>query len=222
MYTVRKPMAMTIQFALFLVLAMGSMVPSAMAESKAEPDKLITSLFEAVNERLQADQDKIAADKTHLITIGDEVLAPYVSFETMAKQILGKNWRKITPDQRVRYTQAFRQRVSLSLVSQYDPSKKYDLEVTGARQNDKGDQAAVNSVVTEVKTGTKYNISYKLFVGRNASNWQVYDIVVEGVSVLQSFKTASAEDFKNNGIEYMIAQLQNSETATQGSESTVQ
>ena len=175
------------------------------------PDKLIESLFSEVNKRVQKDHQKIEADKTYLITIGNEVLLPYVSFETMAKQILGKNWRKITPDQRTRYTDAFRNRVSVAMVSQYDPSKKYNLEVTGSRLNSEGDRAAVNSVVTEATGANKYNISYKLFVDRKTSKWMVYDVVVEGVSVLQSFKTASAEDFKRNGIEYMIAQLQNTE-----------
>lgn len=181
------------------------------AQGKSQPDQLINSLFDEINQRLKADHDKIAADKNYLITIGDEVLVPYVSFETMAKQILGKNWRKITPDQRTRYTNAFRQRVSVSVITQYDPGKQYNLEVTGSRQNDAGDRAAVSSVVTDTKTGQKYNIAYKLFKDPATSRWQVYDIVVEGVSVLQSFKTASAEDFKQNGIEKMISELLNSE-----------
>lgn len=178
------------------------------AEAEGTPDQLVESLFIEINERLKQDADKIAADKHHLIQIGDEMLAPYVSFETMSKQILGKNWRKITPSQRERYTQAFRQRVSVTMVSQYNPTKKYSLEVTGYRLSKKGDRAAVGSVVTEVAAASKYNISYKLFKSRKNNLWQVYDVVVEGVSVLQSFKTASAEDFKRNGIEYMIAQLE--------------
>lgn len=213
MLTMHYPRFLAFRSTVALVFAALLWVPSAMAvEGDAEPDTLITSLFDTVNKRLTDDQDKIAADKTHLILIGDEVLAPYVSFETMAKQILGKNWRKITPDQRTRYTEAFRQRVSLSMVSQYDPAKTYNLEVTGSRKSDKGDRAAVNSVVTDVKTGTKHNISYKLFADRKSKKWQVYDVVVEGISVLQSFKTASAEDFKQNGIESMINQLKNAET----------
>ncbi|MBA55993.1 MAG: hypothetical protein CMK89_16175 [Pseudomonadales bacterium] len=203
-FTIRNPI-------ILLVILVVSMAKAYAIEDIA-PDQLINNLFVEINKRINQDQGKIAEDKTYLITIGDEVLSPYVSFETMAKQILGKNWRKITPEQRVRYTDAFRQRVSVSLVSQYDPSKKYNLEVTGSRQNDKGDRAAVSSVVTETSTGEKYNINYKLFVDRKSKNWQVYDVVVEGISVLQSFKTASAEDFKRNGIEYMIAQLQGSES----------
>jgi len=128
----------------------------------------------------------------------------------MAKQILGKNWRKITPDQRERYTQAFKQRVSSSIVAQYDPGKEYDLKVTGFRTNDADDRAIVNSEVTERDTGKKYQISYKLYLDRKTDHWMVYDVAVEGVSVLQSFKTASAEDFRRNGIEYMINELKKS------------
>ena len=205
------------QFFIALLVVMG-VSSGAFAADTSAPDKLISSLFEGVNERLKQDADKIAADRNHLIVIGDELLAPYVSFETMSKQILGKNWRKISPDQRKRYTEAFRQKVSFSVVSQYDPTKKYDMEVTGQRLNDKGDRAAVSSVVTDLSNANKLNISYKLFKSRKTNNWQVYDVVVEGVSVLQSFKTASAEDFKRNGIEYMIAQLQNNEKDTPESE----
>ena len=183
------------------------------------PDQLITNLFNEVNERIQKDQDRIAADKKHLVVIGEEVLVPYVSFETMAKQILGKNWRKITADQQKRYTVAFKERVSSSIVAQYDPAKQYQLVITGQRKNEQGDRAMVSSDVTEKQSGKKYQISYKLYVDNKTKQWQVYDVAVDGISVLQSFKTASAEDFRRNGIEYMIAQLGQPEDATQASAS---
>ena len=193
---------------LAVVMAVYSVTSMATAASKPiPPDTLINNLFNEVNTRLKQDKDKIAADKGYLVTIGEDVLVPYISFQTMAKQILGKNWRKITPDQRERYTQAFKQRVSSSIVAQYDPGKEYDLKVTGFRTNDANDRAIVNSEVTERDTGKKYQISYKLYLDRKTDHWMVYDVAVEGVSVLQSFKTASAEDFRRNGIEYMINEL---------------
>lgn len=204
-----KPFHSLLVGLLMILTAISSSIAHA---EPAAPDKLIESLFVEINQRVKQDEKKIKADRTYLITIGNEILLPYVSFETMSKQILGKNWRKITPDQRTRYTDAFKKRVSYSLVSQYDPAKEYDLNVTGSRFNSNKDRAAVSSVVTE-KSGTgKYNISYKLFVDKKSGNWKVYDVVVEGVSVLQSFQTASAEDFKRNGIESMIAQLENTQT----------
>jgi len=193
--------------ALCIMLMATAPVWAAEAAGVVPPDKLIVTLFNEISVRIKADEAKIQADKTHLALIGEEVLVPYVSFETMAKQILGKNWRKITPDQRERYTNAFKDRVSSAMVAQYDPGKDYDLEITGFRTNDTGDRAIVNSDVTDKKSGQKYQISYKLYVEKGTKKWQVYDVAMDGVSVLQSFKTASAEDFKRNGIEYMIAQL---------------
>ena len=177
------------------------------AADTTPPDKLIINLFHEVSSRIKHDEAEIEADKSHLAQIGEEILVPYVSFETMAKQILGKNWRKITPDQQKRYTTAFKERVSSAMVAQYDPAKDYDMEITGFRTNDAGDRAMVNSDVTDKKSGQKYQLSYKLYIDKKVKRWQVYDVAMDGVSVLQSFKTASAEDFKRNGIEYMIAQL---------------
>ncbi len=178
------------------------------------PDKLIVKLFDDVNERLNKDKEKIAEDKTYLIQIGNEMLVDFVSFETMAKQILGKNWRKITPDQRSRYITAFQDRIASTVVQQYNPERTYGLEITGSRVNDDKTRAVVSSIVTDKSTGEKFNIAYKMFFSRKTDNWQVYDVVAEGVSVLQSFKTASAEEFKNNGIEFMIAQLKGSPVET--------
>lgn len=180
---------------------------TASAADVIAPDKLIVQLFNEVSQRIKKDEAKILEDKTHLALIGEEVLVPYVSFETMAKQILGKNWRKITSDQQQRYTHAFKDRVSSAMVAQYNPGKDYLLDITGVRTNDSGDRAIVNSDVTEKATGQKYQLSYKLYLDKKNKQWQVYDVAMDGVSVLQSFKTASAEDFKRNGIEYMIAQL---------------
>ena len=191
-----------------ITLVLSSAAWASSASELVPPDKLITNLFNEVNERIRKDEAKIAADKQHLSVIGEEVLVPYVSFETMAKQILGKNWRKITPDQQKRYTVAFKERVSSSIVAQYDPAKQYLLAITGTRTNDAGDRAMVNSDVTEKQSAKKYQISYKLFIDPRSKRWQVYDVAVDGISVLQSFKTAGAEDFKRNGIEYMIAQLE--------------
>ncbi len=189
-------------------LLLSVILPAWAAEATAvAPDQLIIKLFNEVSTRIKQDEARIQADKSYLAQIGEEVLVPYVSFETMAKQILGKNWRKITPDQQKRYTTAFKDRVSSAIVAQYDPGKDYNLQITASRTNESGSQAMVNSDVTDKNSGQKYQISYKLFVDRKAGKWQVYDVAMDGVSVLQSFKTASAEDFRRNGIEYMIAQL---------------
>jgi len=178
------------------------------AADEVPPGTLVENLFNEMNEKLQADREKIEADRGYLLALGNEVLAPYVAFDKMAKKVLGKHWKKISEDQQERYTKAFKERVSLAMVSQYDPSKSYVLKVTGERRNKKGNLVLVKSAVKELSGASSYLIDYKLYQNKKTHQWQVYDVIVEGISVLQSFKSASAEEIKKNGIEMLIEQLE--------------
>ena len=198
---------LTLLLSLLIVAGFG-----APAQAATDPDKLIGELFDGVNKRLKEDQAKIAANPSYLVVIGNEVLGKYISFETMARQILGNNWNDITADQQTRYTKAFRDRIATVVVEQYDPNEEYGLEIIGSRSNSANTRAVVSSIVTDKTTGEKINVAYKMFVSKKSNDWKVYDVVAEGVSVLQSFKSASAEDFRRNGIESMIASLQRDST----------
>ena len=191
-----------------------SLVCVVQAATEVAPGKLVENLFNEMNEKLQADQEKIEADRGHLLALGNDLLGPYVAFDKMAKKVLGKHWKKITEDQQERYTKAFKERVSLAMVSQYDPSKRYDLKVTGERRNKKGNLVLVKSSVKELSGTSSYLINYKLYQNKKTQQWQVYDVIVEGISVLQSFKSASAEEIKKNGIEKLIEQLEVSSEET--------
>ena len=178
------------------------------AADEVAPGTLVENLFNEMNEKLQADQEKIEADRGYLLALGNDVLGPYVAFDKMAKKVLGKHWKRITEDQQTRYTKAFKERVSLAMVSQYDPSKSYVLKITGERRNKKGNLVLVKSAVKELSGASSYLIDYKLYQNKKTQQWKVYDVIVEGISVLQSFKSASAEEIKRNGIENLIKQLE--------------
>ncbi|MDX1694224.1 MAG: ABC transporter substrate-binding protein [Ketobacteraceae bacterium] len=194
--------------ALMVMLGVLSFNSVAATTAGVEPDRLIERLFDEMNERLQKEKEKVAQDRTLLVDIGEEVLGPYVSFDKMAMQILGKHWRRITEDQQDRYTAAFKNRVSYAMASQYDPEQKYELTVTDSKFNDRGNRALVKSEVVNKSSSKKYLIDYKLFYSKKNDNWMVYDVIVEGVSMLQSFKTASNEEMSRKGIESLIAQLE--------------
>ena len=194
--------------ALMVMLGVLSFNSVAATTAGVEPDRLIERLFDEMNERLQKEKEKVAKDRTLLVDIGEEVLGPYVSFDKMAMQILGKHWRRITEDQQDRYTAAFKNRVSYAMASQYDPEQKYELTVTDSKFNDRGNRALVKSEVVNKSSSKKYLIDYKLFYSKKNDNWMVYDVIVEGVSMLQSFKTASNEEMSRKGIESLIAQLE--------------
>lgn len=84
----------------------------------------------------------------------------------------------------------------------------YDLEVSGYLTNEKKTRSSVKGEVSESDGAEKFIVSYRRYLDQKTNCWNVYDLVSEGVSILRSFKSASAEDYKRNGIEYMIAQME--------------
>lgn len=201
-------------FGLMLALLWGT---QALAAPLA-PDQLITNLFNESIKRAKEEQEAVKKDRNRLIQLGEEIVVPYVSFEKMSKQILGKYWRTITPDQQGRFTKAFKERVATTLVERYDPSKEWSLKILGSRTSPDGKIALVNSEITDVTSAQKYLISYRFFLDPKTSKWMVFDVIVEGVSVLSSFQTAAAEEMRRGGIEKLISQLETGELKTESDE----
>lgn len=203
-------------FGLMLALLWGT---QALAAPTA-PDQLITSLFNESTKRAKEEQEAVKKDRARLIQLGEEIVVPYVSFEKMSKQILGKYWRTITPDQQARFTKAFKERVASTLVERYDPAKEWTLKILGSRTSPDGKIALVNSEITDVTAAQKYLISYRFFLDPKSGKWMVFDVIVEGVSVLSSFQTAAAEEMRRGGIEKLISQLEKGELKTESDDKT--
>lgn len=178
------------------------------------PDQLIVTLFNESTSRVKQEQESVKKDRNRLISLGEEIVVPYVSFEKMSKQILGKYWRTISPDQQQRFTLAFKQRVSSTLVERYDPEKEWSLKILGSRVSPDGKIALVNSEITDETAAKKYLISYRFFMDPKTGKWMVFDVIVEGISVLSSFQTAAAEEMRRGGIEKLISQLESGELKT--------
>lgn len=178
------------------------------------PDQLINNLFNESISRVKQEQEAVKKDRNRLITLGEEIVVPYVSFEKMSKQILGKYWRTITPDQQQRFILAFKQRVSMTLVERYDPNKEWAIKILSTKETHGGKIAFVSSEITDVTTAEKYLISYRFFLDPKTDKWMVFDVIVEGVSVLSSFQTAAAEEMRRGGIEKLISQLERGELKT--------
>lgn len=198
-------------FCLLLAMLLGMQAWAA----SLPPDQLIVNLFNTSISRVKQEQDAIKKDRHRLIDLAEEVVVPYVSFDKMSKQILGKYWRTITPDQQARFTKAFKERVATTLIERYDSGKEWSLKIVGQPKiSTDGMIALVNSEITDVTAAKKYAISYRFFHDEKTDKWMVFDVIVEGVSVLSSFQTAASEQMNKAGIESLISQLEKGELKT--------
>lgn len=134
-------------------------------------------------------------------------LLPIVDVAGMSRSVLGRQaWNKATAMQRTQFSKAFTRlviRTYSSPLAQYSDESVQFLPVRGSINSR---FLRVNSII--VRTGGQnISLSYSL-VDKNGQ-WKIYDMSVEGVSLLQSFRSQFSAALQNSSIDEVIKQMQN-------------
>jgi len=170
------------------------------------PQKLIDTSSRALLADLDANRAAYRKDINGLYKVIDKVFLPHVDVDFAAQQVLGKNWRTATPEQRKRFVTTFYR----SLLTTYGDAL---LDFTGDRMKVlpfQGDAAAPRaSVRTEIKrsNGATVAVSYSLRKNE-AGVWKVWDVVIEGISYVKSFREDFGLEIDQKGLEALLKRLE--------------
>jgi phospholipid transport system substrate-binding protein len=134
-----------------------------------------------------------------------EHLLPHIDVQGMARSVLGRNtWTRATPDERGRFTQAFSSLVVRTYAAPLAEYSNEKIMFLPERAAPSGRFTRVNSVIIR-PNGQKIPLSYSLVLKHGT--WKVYDLSVEGVSLLQSFRTQFGQILKMTDMDALIMQL---------------
>jgi phospholipid transport system substrate-binding protein len=173
--------------------------------AQSGPGELIESVAREVVKELDAHRTEMRKDPQKIRKLVDEYLLPHFDTEYAAKLVLGKNWRTATADQRKRFVEAFYQ----SLLQNYGEAL---LEFTPDRltiQPYRGAPAETTATIrTEVKrdNGTRVPVNYSLH--KIDSGWKAYDVTIEGISYIKSFRTDFGAEIDQKGLDGVIQRLE--------------
>lgn len=123
-------------------------------------------------------------------------------YPTIARQALGKNWTRITETEQQEFTVLFSKflgDVYITKITSFPGSKV-----------EYGKEIALSDKVTEVQTTVNTQdlsvpISYRL-TSRDGA-WKVYDVIVEGVSLLNNYRSQFHSILSKKPMEYLLVQL---------------
>jgi len=183
-----------------------SQARAADAVDASQPAALIQTSSQSLLKSLDANREVYRKDIKQLYKLVDEVFVPHFDVDFAAQQVLGKHWRTATPEQRKRFIAAFYQ----SLLQTYGDSL---VEFTGDRMKVlpfQGDAAAPRATVrTEVRrsNGAAVAVNYSLRK-MPAGTWKVWDVVIEGISYVKSFREDYGLEVDQKGLEPLIQRLE--------------
>jgi phospholipid transport system substrate-binding protein len=124
-------------------------------------------------------------------------------FETMSKLVLARNWRSFSPEQRRDFVEEFKQHLSRQYGSRIDRYEQEQVEVTGTRDEARGDVTVHTKVVGGQFDGTP--VDYRL--RHRSEDWRIIDVVIEGVSLVSSFRDQFGELARREGPDGLLRVL---------------
>ncbi|HEY5264750.1 MAG TPA: ABC transporter substrate-binding protein [Steroidobacteraceae bacterium] len=192
--------------------ASGVAAPGA-TPSSLGPQQLVENSAKRMLTELDANRPMYVKDPAKLDALVANVLLPNFDTEYAARLVLGQYWRSATPDQRKRFVDAFYH----SLLRNYGAALvnfTADRFVILPYRGDPGDSTA--TVRTEVKTSSGDKVPVNFSLRKADGVWKAWDVVIEGISYVKSFRTDFASEIQAKGLDEVISRLESEKIAPHG------
>lgn len=108
-------------------------------------------------------------------------------FEEMAQRSLAQHWRTLTPQQRQEFVALFTDLLERSYINRIESYKGGRQGVRYTKENISGDTATVDTEIRSERGEPAAAVEYRLLHQDN--DWKVYDIIIEGVSLVNNYRT---------------------------------
>jgi phospholipid transport system substrate-binding protein len=191
--------------ALGLTAAAQAQAQPAPAPNTLGPEQLVEDSAKRMLTELDANRPMYAKDPAKLDALVANVLLPNFDSEYSARLVLGQTWRTATPEQRKRFVDAFYH----SLLRNYGTAL---LNFTADRfviLPYKGDPADTMATVrTEVKRSSGEKVPVNFSLRKTDAGWKAWDVVIEGISYVKSFRTDFAAEIQQKGLDEVINRLE--------------
>ncbi len=155
---------------------------------------------------LKSNKTAIKSNPAMVEGLARNILLPQANVELMAKLALGRDgWNNATDQQRTDFTNAFTTLMIRTYASAFSAYTDETVKFFPLRPGDmNGDRVQIKSEVLQ-NGGPPIPVNYRLLQQGDA--WKVYDITVDGVSLIQSFRSQFASQLSQGGMDQLLAAL---------------
>jgi phospholipid transport system substrate-binding protein len=189
------------RFALLLILSL--IGPFSLAQGVA-PDALLRSITEEVIAIIKQDRQIQDGNTLKVANLVETRVLPHFDFVRMTQITMGRNWRLATPEQQKALTLEFKtllvRTYSSALSSYHDQLIEY-----------KPLHAPPHATEVTVKSSVRRSGSERTAIDYDMENtlagWKVYDIKIDGVSLVLTYRTTFADKVREDGIDGLIRLL---------------
>ena len=168
---------------LLIVLLIGSQ--SVFAQEQT-PHQVIVGLGDSLFKRLSDEQDKLSSQPELVREIIETELMPHVDYRYAAFKILGKYIKEISKEEREEFALAMKDHLTVVYMNALSQYKNQKITFQPSVKQKKGKKIAVVKAVLTEQGAPNIAIDFKLRMDRTTKQWKAFDMVIEGISLINA------------------------------------
>lgn len=168
------------------------------AQALSEPETLVRDVVERITSTLR--NSSLGPEEKDERVVN--TISPLLDFQLMAKLSLGKNnWSSIDNIQRSEFTDLFREKLQLSYLEKMNLYNDEEVLISPAEFK----KGKVSLPTTLISNSGKISVIYKLY--KKSGFWKVYDIEIEGISVVSSYRSQYVQALQDGNFNQLLAKM---------------
>ncbi|HEX5336991.1 MAG TPA: ABC transporter substrate-binding protein [Gallionella sp.] len=192
------------------ILTIASMAARA---EPVEPDVLIKNIAQDVLAVVKQEGGDPVSNRKRLLTMVDTKVLPHFDFVRMTRLAVGKNWRKATPKQKNTLVAEFRNLLVNTYTNTFTRYQNQTVEVRSVVIEDVN-EVTVRTLILE-PGAQRTTVDYEM--EKTPDGWKVFDLTVEGVSLVISYRSSFTREVRLGGIDRLIKTLVDKNAANNAS-----
>lgn len=191
---------------LFSIMIFGISAVHAAVNPGDSPEQLVQQTTSEILATIKSNREMYAKDHAKLYALADKKVLPYFDFVRMSQWVLGRNWRTATPAQRTRFVSLFRDllvRTYSTALLQYTDQR---IAYLPANASPGETQMLVRTEVHQSGGAPDIPIYYS-FYKNSSGEWKVYDVSIDGVSLVTNYRAVYAGKIRREGMDALLDSL---------------
>ena len=168
------------------------------------PDVLVKNTAQDVISIIKQDKDLQNGDQKKVLALVDAKILPNFDFTRMTQLAAGRYWRQATPEQRNALVSEFRTMLVRTYTKAFTQYRGETIDVKLLKLAPTDTETTVRTQLLK-SGGQPTDVDYVM--RKSDAGWKVFDVVIEGVSMVTSYRSSFASQIEQSGIDSLIKSL---------------
>jgi len=188
-----------------IALALATIVVSSLAFAQEAPDAMVRRTTDEVLAIIKADKDLQSGNTRKIVELAEQKVLPHFDFARMTRLAVGRSWAQATDAQKEALTKEFRTLLVRTYSTSLGQYRDQKIEVKPLKIAAQDKEATVRTAVIQ-QGGPPIPIDYSM--EKTDKGWMVYDVVIDGASLVTTYRGSFNDQIQKGGIDGLVKTLQ--------------